>query len=676
MPQSLLQKISNGKIWKFFGGIKPQELKDTSNCVIESLKLPSLITIPLDRHLGSSGEILVNVGDHVKRGQALTIASGNLVPVHASTSGTISAISKELLPHPSGYTGLCITIKPDGLDESEPLNPIKDWENESNENLLNRIKNYGIEGLGGALFQTERKLRSALDEALDGCNILIINGCECEPSITCDDRIMQENATDIAMGIKILNKILKPKITVVAIEDNKPKAIQAMEVACKGVASVRVIPTLYPSGAARNLIKIITGVEVPYNVHTSECGIVVDNVGTVLAVKEAIIDGMPLTERVITVTGDTFKKQGNVKVRLGTSVRFILNNFGLSPEYHQRVILGGPMMGFTLPSIDVPITKGTSCVLAPSVKQIPKLKEGTNCIRCGRCARVCPSRLVPYQMYGQSKAHNHAAAQKCGIKDCTLCGACSYVCPSYIPLTAQFRYEKAVEYHIYQAEKRNARAKERMAAKEQRLLEEEKLRAKKKEAALARIKAQKEAEAKMTPEELTAARQKSLEEAKARALARKAALLGEKKDTPLDGKLLEESLEVKRIKEQEDKAKKINAHEGHMENPIAKARLEQEAREKALQAQREAQKDNLPYALKKQAIGDRTSQIISIKTFDAPVLSDEKPALVGLEPSDALKNPEHKKIIASVLMSANTTKVVENRALPEAFKKKTLRAKK
>ena len=673
MATPLLQKIANGKIWKFFGGIKPQELKDTSNCVIETLKIPSLITIPLSRHLGPEGEILVNVGDHVKRGQPLTVASGRYVPVHASTSGTISAISKEVLPHPSGYTDLCISIKTDGLDESEPYNPISNWESVDNNTLLERIRSYGIEGLGGAVFQTEAKLRSALDDAKDGCKVLIINGCECEPAITCDDRIMQEQATDIAKGIAILNKILKPTVTVVAIEDNKQKAIQAMDVACKGVATVRVIPTIYPSGAARNLIKIITGIEVPYNVHTSECGIVVDNVGTVLAVKEAIIDGKPLTERVITVTGDNFKHQGNVRVRLGTSVRFILSNFGLNPEYHQRVILGGPMMGFTLPTIDVPITKAASCVLAPSSKQIPKLKQQTNCIRCGRCARVCPSRLVPYQMYSQSKASNHAAAQKCGIKDCTLCGACAYVCPSFIPLTAQFRYEKAVEKHIYEAEKRNARAKERMDAKQQRLHEEELARQKKKEEALARIKAQKEAEAKMTPEELQASRQKALEEAKAKAKARKEAIL-KGATTPLSGEVNDESQTVERIKNQERKAIEISKHEGHMDNPLAKARLEQEALAKKQQLEKEAHKNDLPFNLRRQA-AVRTDTL-NIKYYEEVVDNNTTHALVGLEPNDALQNPERKKPVAQVLMSAQFDKKVENNKLPEVLKKKTLRSKK
>ncbi|HAO92209.1 MAG TPA: hypothetical protein DCQ86_07660, partial [Succinivibrio sp.] len=425
--------------------------------------------------------------------------------------------------------------------------------------------------------------------------------------------------------------------------------------------------------AARNLIKIITGIEVPYNVHTSECGIVVDNVGTVLAVKEAIIDGKPLTERVITVTGDNFKHQGNVRVRLGTSVRFILSNFGLNPEYHQRVILGGPMMGFTLPTIDVPITKAASCVLAPSSKQIPKLKQQTNCIRCGRCARVCPSRLVPYQMYSQSKASNHAAAQKCGIKDCTLCGACAYVCPSFIPLTAQFRYEKAVEKHIYEAEKRNARTKERMAAKQQRLHEEELARQKKKEEALARIKAQKEAEAKMTPEELQASRQKALEEAKAKAKARKEALL-KGATTPLSGEVNDESQTVERIKNQERKAIEISKHEGHMDNPLAKARLEQEALAKKQQLEKEAHKNDLPFNLRRQA-AVRTDTL-NIKYYEEVIDNNTTHALVGLEPNDALQNPERKKPVAQVLMSAQFDKKVENNKLPEVLKKKTLRSKK
>ena len=673
MASKQLQKIAQAKIWKFFGGIRPKELKDTENSRIEDLKLPSLICLPIEKHLGKEGEILVNVGDHVKKGQPLTATAGRLVPCHASTSGTITAISRELLPHPSGYTGLCISIKPDGLDDEIEPAPLQNWESMSNDSILSRIHSFGIEGLGGAQFQTDIKLKSALDESLTGCNVLIINGCECEPAITCDDRIMQEKASEIAQGIKIFNKILNPKITLVAIENNKPKAISAMEQACAEVATVRVIPTVYPSGSARNLIRVLTGIEVPYNAHTSECGIVVDNVGTVLAVKEAVIDGRPLTSRVVTVTGNSLKRKGNVRVRLGTSVRFVLSNYELNPEFHQRIILGGPMMGFTLPSIDVPITKSVNCIMAPDSVEIPRIKTPSNCIRCGRCARVCPSRLVPYQMYNQSKAHNHAAAQKCGIKDCTLCGCCTYVCPSYIPLTAQFRYEKAVEKHIYDAEVRNERARLRMEARNNRLAEEEKARAKKKTEALARMKAQKEAEKNMSPEELAASRQKAIEEAKQKARERKATLMASKSATAsekvISSENSHEAATVQRIKDEQRKAMMVAKHQGHLENSILPKKDDVE--NKVARAQVEVV-DTLPYALRTQA-GVRDS-ILSIRNYDVVNITNALHPLVGLEPDDSLQNPTQKKVIPQVLLSHQVQKA-ENNTLPQALKKKTLRAK-
>lgn len=544
MASTQIAKILQGKIWRFFGGIKPQELKNTSDCAIEELPLPSLITLPLERHLGEGGEILVKAGDHVKAGQPLTIPGGRRnVPLHASTSGTVMSIGMQVLPHPSGFTGLCVTIKPDGLDEEVDPAPIPNWKEKTPQELLERIRFFGIEGLGGAQFQTAAKLSSAI-EGDRTCNIFIVNGCECEPVATCDDRLMQEKAEDIMQGIEIVKHILKPQVVIVAIEDNKPAAIKAMQTAAGDRAIIRVIPTLYPSGAARNLIKIVTGIEIPYKAHTSDCGIVVDNVETVFALKQAVIDGKPLIKRVITVAGESLKEQGNALVRLGTSVRFVLNHYHLNPERRQRIILGGPLMGFTVPSIDVPITKSATCVFAPSSEEVPLEDEAVNCIRCGRCARVCPSRLVPYQMYAYSKAGDHTRAKKCGISDCTECGCCAFVCPSRIRLTTQFRKEKAIQNLIWENEKRNERARERMTARQERLAREEAIRAEKKKAALARIQAQKQAAAaggaaapgaagagagaaaNLSPEELQKRRQAAIEAARLRAQQKKAGAAG------------------------------------------------------------------------------------------------------------------------------------------------------
>ena len=362
-----------------------------------------------------------------------------------------------------------------------------------------------------------------MEESNGDCNIFIVNGAECEPVATCDDRLMQEKADEIAIGIEVVRQILKPKAIIVAIENNKPKAIEAMKKAVASDVMVREIPTLYPSGAARNLIKICTGIEIPYNEHTSECGIVVDNVETVFAIKQAVVDGIPLIKRVITVDGKTLGKTGNALVRLGTSVRFVLNAYKLNPERRQRIILGGPFMGFTLPTIDVPLTKSATCVYVPSHNELPEVDEAMNCIRCGRCARVCPSRLVPYQLYALSRAGQHKKTQACGMMDCTECGCCAYVCPSRIPLSGQFRKEKSILRLLKDQQRRNEHAQERMAARQERLKHEEEQRAIRRAAALERAKQQKAQEKDLSPEELAARRAAAVAAARERAAARRAA---------------------------------------------------------------------------------------------------------------------------------------------------------
>ena len=493
-----LLKILKGKVWKFFGGIKPQELKHTTAIPIRTLPIPAYVTLPVNRHLGSGGSILVQVGDKVKVGQKLTQAGGSRnVPLHASISGKVVAIGQSLIPHASGISELCITIKSDGKDESVPNDPIENWQDAPIQTLLDRIRDYGVEGLGGAQFQTAAKLSSSIKDNRN-CNIFIVNGCECEPVATCDDRLMQERAKDIALGIAVIKKILNPQAVIVAIEDNKPNAIKAMQEAIGDLAIVRVLPTLYPSGAARNLIKIITGIEIPYNAHTSDCGIVVDNVETVFAVKQAIVDGIPLTQRTVTVDGAKLSDKGNAWIRLGTSVSFVLENYKLKTDDTLRVIIGGPFMGFTAPSLQIPVTKSCTCIFVPDEKELPYAGTTRNCIRCGRCARVCPSRLVPYRMYALSKANDHKKTLSCGIKDCTECGCCAFVCPSKIALTTQFKKEKTIIRLIEDKQRRTDRAKERMKLRDERLQEEAKIREAKRQAALARIAKQKEASANAT----------------------------------------------------------------------------------------------------------------------------------------------------------------------------------
>lgn len=492
-----LAKILKGKIWKFFGGIKPQELKKTGDIPIRELPLPDSVSLPVNRYLGQGGKIIVSVGDKVKVGQPLTIPGGNRnVPLHASISGEIVAISDHIIAHPSGALETCITIKSDGKDDIYPPEPLKDWETSDADTLLKRIRDYGVEGLGGAQFQTAAKLGSSI-KGNRNCNIFIVNGCECEPVATCDDRLMQERAKDIVSGIKVIKRILNPKAVIIAIEDNKTNAIKAIKDAAKDEAIVRVLPTLYPSGAARNLIKIVTGIEIPYSEHTSDCGIVVDNVETVFAVKQAVIDGIPLTKRTVTVDGEKLSDHGNAWIRLGSSVNFVLKQFGYTEQPSNKVIFGGPFMGFTLPDLSIPVTKSCTCLFTPSEKELPPAGIERNCIRCGRCARVCPSRLVPYRMYALSKAGDHKKTLNCGIKDCTECGCCAYVCPSKIPLTSQFRKEKAIIRILDDKQRRTDRAKERMKLHDERLKEEAKIREAKRQAALARIAKQKEAATKI-----------------------------------------------------------------------------------------------------------------------------------------------------------------------------------
>ncbi|XDF78504.1 electron transport complex subunit RsxC [Aliivibrio fischeri] len=468
---SIIEQIKQGQLWDFHGGIHPEENKTISNqAAIQQAGIPSQLVLPLKQHIGGKGDILVSVGDVVLKGQPLT--QGNIamcVPVHAPTSGRITAIEPRTVAHPSGLTDLCIVIESDGEDRwIEDRTPIDDFSSVDPIDLIERIRQSGISGMGGAGFPTSRKIQSGIGKA----EMLIINAAECEPYITADDRLMREHAEEIIDGIKILQHILTPKVCIIAIEDNKPEAVKALNQAVTDHDNIiiRVIPTKYPSGGSRQLTKIITGQEVPANGRSTDIGVIVQNVGTVFAIKRAICDAEPLIERIVTLTGNSMSTPGNLWVRLGTCIDYLMELVGYKADKkHPRIIMGGSLMGFTLPHQQVPITKITNCIITPDKKELPLYNHEMACIRCSSCADACPTSLLPQQLYWYSKSEDYDKCNEYNLDDCIECGACAYVCPSEIPLVQYYRQAKSEIYSRKQDALAAERAKLRFEEKNARL---------------------------------------------------------------------------------------------------------------------------------------------------------------------------------------------------------------
>ncbi|CNK80814.1 electron transport complex subunit RsxC [Yersinia alsatica] len=458
-------------IWDFNGGIHPPEMKlQSSRVPMRIAPLPAQMIIPLQQHLGPEGELCVKAGDPVLKGQPLTIGRGRTVPVHAPTSGIITAIAPHTTAHPSGLAELCVHITPDGEDRWREQQPWADYRQQDKLALLDRIHQAGIAGLGGAGFPTASKLQGGLS----GVTTLIINAAECEPYITADDRLMQDHAEELVTGIHILMYLLQPQQVLIGIEDNKPDAIAALKQALRGHDDIqlRVVPTKYPSGGAKQLTKILTGKEVPFGKHSSSIGVLMQNVGTVVAIKRAVIDDQPLIERVVTLTGEALSKPGNFWARIGTPVIHLLKLAGFQPQSQPMVIMGGPLMGFTLPSLDVPIVKISNCILAPTEAEMGLSEPEQACIRCGLCVDACPAGLLPQQLYWFSRGEEHEKARNHNLFDCIECGACAYVCPSNIPLVQYYRQEKAEIRALDEESARAAEAKARFEAKQARLQRE------------------------------------------------------------------------------------------------------------------------------------------------------------------------------------------------------------
>ncbi|WP_323170702.1 electron transport complex subunit RsxC [Pantoea agglomerans] len=523
---NLFNFLKKEKVWDFQGGIHPPEMKTQSNGTpLSELPLPHRFIIPLKQHIGHEGEICVAPGDKVLRGQPLTFGTGRMLPVHAPTSGVIEDIGQHMTAHPSGLSELCIFLTPDGDDRWMPLDPLPDYRQHPRADIVQRIHDAGIAGLGGAGFPTATKLKGGLR----GVKTLIINAAECEPYITADDRLMQDYAAEVLEGSRILAWVLQAEQVLIGIEDNKPEAIAALKQALGSERDlhIRVIPTKYPSGGAKQLTRILTGKEVPHGGRSSDIGVLMQNVGTAWAVKRAIINGEPITERVVTLTGEAIAQPRNVWSRLGTPISHLLHQVGFTPAPRQMVIMGGPLMGFTLPSLDVPVVKITNCILAPSASEMGNNDEEQSCIRCSACADACPAKLLPQQLYWYSQGGDHDKARAHHIDDCIECGACAYVCPSNIPLVQYYRQEKAELRAIDLEAKRTLEAKARFEARQARLEREKQAREARHEeakqrvartdtselaAAKARVKARQAAE----PDEATLEAQREARHAQAR----------------------------------------------------------------------------------------------------------------------------------------------------------------
>lgn len=486
------------QLWDFSGGVHPSENKHQSTSrPIRMAGIPERLVLPLQQHIGEPAEVIVEVGERVLKGQKIAdVTTGIGVPVHASTSGVIEAIELRPVPHPSGMSDWCVVLKPDGEDQWCQLEPIGDYHKLDREKVLDLIREAGIAGMGGAGFPTDIKLRPPRDRKVE---TLILNGAECEPYITADDMTMREHATEVVNGLKVMAWILRPSRCVVGIEDNKPEAIAAMREAIQGTQiEIAVIPTKYPSGGEKQLVQILTGLEVPSGGIPADIGVMCQNVGTAMAVSRAVFEGKPLISRIVTVTGKAVGEPGNFEILVGTPVSYLLESAGLQRSQLNRLVLGGPMMGYTLTTDTIPLVKTSNCIIAATVDELPAPPPEQPCIRCSQCAEACPMELLPQQLFWYSKASEFEKAEHLNLFDCIECGACSYVCPSSIPLVQYYRYAKD-EIRKQRAEQlKSDHARERFEARQARLereQQEKELRRKERAKAAAEAQAQKQAEA-------------------------------------------------------------------------------------------------------------------------------------------------------------------------------------
>jgi electron transport complex protein RnfC len=459
------------------GGVHAEEHKSETSGkrIATNLPLPKKLYIPVQQHVGKPAEPAVKVGDAVLKGQLLAHSQGAIsAPVHAPSSGTVIDVVDYPAPHPSALPVRTLVLETDGLDRwAETVIPLDPFQLDPEEICL-RVGAAGVVGLGGAVFPSAVKLGLGRKNKI---RTLLINAGECEPYLTCDDRLMQERAGDIVSGIRLMLRGMEAPEAIVGIEDNKPEAYRMMRQACKPYSNIRVeqVPTRYPMGWDRQMLRYLTGREIPADGRATDIGVVIHNVATAYAVYRAVALGQPLISRVVTVAGGAVGEPQNVEVLIGTLISDVLAFCKTDKTRIARLLMGGPMMGDALPLAEVPVVKACNGILALSSEEIgqPDVKP---CIRCASCVSACPAGLLPLEMASRIRANQLDAAVDLGLKDCISCGSCSYVCPSNIPLVHYFKYASGELYKRQQREHKSAQTR-RLAEDRNRRLEKIRLEA-------------------------------------------------------------------------------------------------------------------------------------------------------------------------------------------------------
>ena len=668
---SIIETLNAGKTFSFPGGVHPDDKKSLSNTsVIKKPSMPELLVVPLRQHIGSDGICCVQVGDTVLKGQVLSQSSSPFsVPVHAPTSGEIVAIAPHVVAHPSGLTEMCISIRPDGKDTWCELSPIANYSDVHSNELIEAICQAGISGMGGAGFPTHIKTSTSKP-----VEFLILNGIECEPYITSDDRLMREHAWQIRQGLDILTHLIGPKAIIVAVEDNKPEAFEALSIACQDKKEYRVVnvETKYPAGGEKQLIQVITGREVPRNGLPADIGVMMFNVGTCFAIADAILHGKPLVERIVTVTGEAVESPSNFRALIGTPVSHLLDEAKYNPKKQKKpkVVMGGPMMGFTLSDATIPVIKTTNCLLVPAKKELVDDNAERPCIRCSACADACPASLLPQQMFWHAKAKEYDKAEEYDLFDCIECGACAYVCPSEIPLVHYYRQAKA-EIRLQRDEKNKAeKAKQRFEARKERLEREKREREEKhrkaKEARLAANKAKEQSAASVdntnSANEGASQAKDKVAAALARAKAKKAAMQtsanGESHVQPQRDDVNETSTSLENTPSPDDKKAQVAAAIARAKAKKAaqagqssqSSQNEQPATEVGAQSAADEKKARIAAAVAK--VKAKKAEQNTEDSEEPPSQVDEKPAL---NPAD-----EKKARIAAAVAKAKAKKAAQN----------------